>query len=84
MSDSLHTTEIEDEIEVEELRAEVERLRDNNLAVSEDLAKAGAEIERMKKPITMQDVRLYAGEGKLSAATILQAVNAILARRSIK
>ena len=32
--------------------------------------------------ITMQDVRLVSGEGKLSAATVLQAVNAILAQRA--
>ena len=32
--------------------------------------------------ITMQDVRLCAGEGRLSAATVLQAVNAILRNRA--
>jgi hypothetical protein len=34
------------------------------------------------KPITMQEVRLVAGEGKLNAATVLQAVNVILKQRS--
>lgn len=33
------------------------------------------------KPITMQDVRLVAGEGKLAAHTVLDAVNAILRQR---
>jgi len=33
------------------------------------------------KPITMQDVRLCAGEGKLSAATVLQACNAVIRQR---
>ena len=42
------------------------------------------EIERLRAPITMQDIRLCAGEGKLSAATVLQAVNAILGRRALE
>ncbi len=33
------------------------------------------------RPITMQDVRLAAGEGKLSAHDVLNAVNAILRNR---
>jgi hypothetical protein len=33
------------------------------------------------KPITMSDVRLAAGEGKLSAHDVLAAVNAILRQR---
>ena len=33
------------------------------------------------RPITMADVRLCAGEGKLDASTVLQACNAIAARR---
>jgi hypothetical protein len=34
------------------------------------------------KPITMQDVRLVAGEGPLSATTVLDAINVILKQRS--
>jgi len=50
-----------------ELRAEIEHLT--------------AENERLTAPIGMQDVRLVAGEGKLSAAHTLQAVNVILKQR---
>lgn len=34
-------------------------------------------------PITMQDIRLVAGEGKLPAWAVLDAVNAILRQRGI-
>jgi hypothetical protein len=33
-------------------------------------------------PITMQDVRLFAGEGQLDAAAVLSAVNAVLRQRA--
>jgi hypothetical protein len=35
------------------------------------------------KPITMQDVRLIAGEGPLSARTVLHSVNVILQQKGI-
>jgi hypothetical protein len=34
------------------------------------------------RPITMQDIRLIAGEGTLSARTVLEAVNVILRQRA--
>lgn len=43
---------------------------------------AEAERDSLKAPITMQDVRLCAGEGKLREVDVLNAVNAILKRRS--
>ena len=36
----------------------------------------------LRRPITMQDVRLAAGEGKLQAHHVLMAVNTILNRRA--
>lgn len=36
----------------------------------------------LSAPITMQDVRLVAGEGKLPAWAVLDAVNVILRRRA--
>lgn len=39
------------------------------------------ENKRLREPITWQDVRLHAGEGKLSASAVLQAVNAVLRAR---
>ncbi len=36
----------------------------------------------MTDPITMQDVRLVAGEGRLDAATVLAACNAVLRGRA--
>ena len=42
---------------------------------------AANEIERLRAPITMQDIRLHAGEGKLSPHTILQAANIVLRAR---
>lgn len=47
-----------------------------------EIASLRARVAELEKPITMQDVRLCAGEGKLSASTVLQAVNAILNRRA--
>lgn len=44
-----------------------------------------AEIERLRAafgPIGMQDIRLVAGEGKLSAANVLDATNIILRQRA--
>lgn len=47
-----------------------------------DRAQAAESLNReAAAPIGMQDVRLHAGEGKLAAHTVLQAVNAILNRR---
>ena len=42
---------------------------------------AQAEIERLRTPLTMQDIRLHAGEGTLSAHTVLHAANAALSTR---
>jgi hypothetical protein len=39
-------------------------------------------IERLAKPIDMQDVRLAAGEGKLSNADVLRAANAVVSTRA--
>lgn len=40
-----------------------------------------AEIDRLRKPLTMSDIRLVAGEGKLTAHDVLAAANAVLRRR---
>ncbi len=40
-----------------------------------------AQVDALKRPITMQDIRLMAGEGKLSAHTVLEAANAVLRSR---
>jgi len=39
-------------------------------------------LDELVAPITMQDVRLFAGEGKFDAAAVLAAVNVVLRRRS--
>ena len=40
-----------------------------------------AEIDRLRKPLTMSDIRLVAGEGKLTAHDVLAAANAVLRGR---
>ena len=40
------------------------------------------DVDHNGKPITMQDVRLYAGEGKLSKKTMKQAVDIIKKHRA--
>ena len=47
----------------------------------EEFAEGHVAIDHTGKPITMQDVRLMAGEGKLSKKTIKQAVGVIQKRR---
>ena len=42
----------------------------------------GDEIDALTAPITMQDVRLSVGEGKLTAIDILNGVNAVLRLRA--
>lgn len=37
--------------------------------------------KELRKPITMSDIRLVAGEGKLSASDVLAAANAVLRTR---
>lgn len=46
-----------------------------------EIERLTAEVKRLAAPIGMQDVRLVAGEGKLAAAHVLQAVNVILKQR---
>lgn len=46
-----------------------------------EVAVAWRELERAAAHISFQDVRLVAGEGKLSASDVLLAVNVILRRR---
>jgi hypothetical protein len=49
---------------------------------ADEVIKLRADIERLTKPITMQDVRLFAGEGKLRAVDVLSACNAVLRDRA--
>lgn len=51
-------------------------------SILSDLASATARAERAALPITMQDVRLAVGEGKLTAADVLAGSNAELKRRA--
>ena len=68
---------------MDEAAAEIKRLRTERAYIAETLyGELRAEIEQLRAPITMQDIRLCAGEGKLSAATVLQATNAVLRMRS--
>lgn len=46
-------------------------------------AHTGDLAQSAPKPISMQDVRLVAGEGKLAAATVLDACNAIIRQRKV-
>ena len=47
-----------------------------------EIARLTAERDRVQKPITMNDIRLCAGEGKLSAHAVLDAANAVLRQRA--
>ena len=64
------------------------RLRNALPALLADNRRMAEEAERLRKavappaPITMQDVRLRTGEGKLSATDVLAACNAELAARA--
>lgn len=51
-------------------------------ALDHDAARSRAQVDALSRPITMQDVRLAAGEGKLSAADVLTGCNAELRRRA--
>jgi hypothetical protein len=69
--------------ELELLRTEIKRLRTERAYIAETLyGELRTDNARLRAPITMQDIRLCAGEGKLSAATVLQATNAVLRMRS--
>lgn len=47
------------------------------------LLQAADQLDKLAKPITMQEIRLCVGEGKLPAWAVLDGANAVLRQRQL-
>lgn len=68
--------------ELAEAKSEADACDFARLAAEARVSVLETENERLSRPITMQDVRLAVGEGKLSGLEVLAGANAELVRRT--